>query len=114
MAIYKINLKNLANQSFLLSIVLFGQSRVFNVSLSYREVCGYWTMTLADWETKEILLRNIPLVTGKRLDGAGNCLHQFAHKKLGKFGLAKNTEETTDYPNDKNMQTNFALFWSDD
>lgn len=114
MSIYKINLKNLANQSFLLNVVLFGESRVFNVNLSYREICGYWTMTLVDWETKETILRNIPMVTGNKLNGAGNCLAQFVHKKIGKLGLAKSTEETTDYPNDENIQTNFALFWSDD
>lgn len=114
MAIYKVNLRDLANQNFLLNIVLFGQSRVFNINLSYREICNYWTMTIIDWNTKEVMLRNVPMVTGKKLNGAGNCLYQFEYKKLGKFGLARNTEETTDNPTDKNIHTNFSLFWSDE
>lgn len=114
MATYKIKLKNLANQSFLLSIVLFGESRTLKVELSFREICNYWTMSLTDWITKEVLFRNIPLVTGKKINGAGNCLSQFAYKKIGKFGICPVTEESTDYPDSENLQTKFMMFWSDD
>ena len=114
MATYKIKLKNLANQSFLLSIVLFGESRTFKVELSFREVCSYWTMNLTYWVSKEVLFINIPLITVKKINGAGNCLSQFAYKKLGKFGICPITEETSDYPDSENLQTNFIMFWSDD
>ena len=112
MSIYKMQLNNSPNQSSILQIPINGVTRTFKIDLSYREICGYWTMDLQDWRTKEVILVNIPLITGKYLARAGNCLYQFKYKGLGEFGICRNTKEnTTDYPNDKNIGKEFALYW---
>ena len=109
---YKIKLTNSPNQSSILQVQIDGVARVFKIELSYREICGYWTMNLIDWKTKKEILANIPFVTGKYLQGAGNFLSQFAYKGLGEFGICRTTKEnTTDYPNDQNINTEFAFYW---
>lgn len=112
MAIYELKLNNSPNQSSIVQIPIDGATRVFKIDLSYREICGYWTLSIMDWKAREEILTNIPLVTGKYLDGAGDSLLQFKYKRLGSFGVCRTTREnTTDYPNDKNLGTEFTFFW---
>lgn len=110
--LYKMKLKNTPNQSFVLNnIIIDGVSRAFRVDLSYRELCGYWTMSLYDQYTQEQIVSEMPLVTGLFLDRAGNMLDQMKYLNLGQIGIFPETDNTTDYPNDVNIETDFALFW---
>lgn len=110
--LYEMKLKNTPNQRFVLNnIILDGVSRSFIVNLSYREICGYWTMSLYDQYTQEQIISEMPLVTGLFLDRAGNMLTQMEYMNLGQIGIFPSTDNTTDYPNDINIATDFSLFW---
>ena len=112
MAAYVIDLNNLPNQRTLLTMDLFDEKRTFRVEFNYREICGYWTMTITDWDTREVLLYNAPLITGESLDGVGNILKQFADFGIGQCGICPKAITTTDYPNSTNMNE-FQMFWRD-
>ena len=115
MTLFEVKLNSSPNQSSIIQIPIDGVNRVFKVDIIYREICGYWTMTITDWKTKEVILSNIPFVTGKFLEGAGNSLQQFAYKRIGKFGICRTTNDNdTDYPNNQNVSTQFTLFWEVD
>ena len=110
--LYEIKLKNAPNQRFILNnIILNGISRSFVVELSYREICGYWTMSLSDQYTQRQIVSEMPLVTGLFLDRAGNMFSQMQYLGLGQLGIFPSTNNTTDYPNDSNISTDFSLFW---
>ena len=114
MSTYIINLNNLPNQKTLLNLDLFGEKRTLRIDLGYKEICGYWTMTVTDWDTKEVLLSNAPLLTGGSLDGTGNILKQFGYFGIGQCGICPKANNTTDYPNGNNIETEFQMFWRDE
>lgn len=110
--LYEMKLTNAPNQDFVLNNILIdGVNRSFKVLLSYREICGYWTMTLYDQNTQKEIISNMPLVTGVFLNGAGNMLSQMEYMNLGQIGIFANNENTTDYPNVENIETDFSFFW---
>lgn len=110
--LYEMKLTNAPNQDFVLNNILIdGVNRSFKVLLSYRELCGYWTMSLYDQNTQEEIISNMPLVTGVFLNGAGNMLAQMEYMNLGQIGVFANNDETTDYPNAENIESDFSFFW---
>lgn len=110
--LYEMKLKNSPNQSFVLNgLILDGVSRSFRIDLAYREICGYWTMSIFDQNTQNPIISEMPLVTGVFLDRAGNMLDQMQYLNLGQIGIFPTTNKTTDYPNSENIETDFALYW---
>ena len=53
---YKIPLTNSPNQTFSTSIPVNGENRYFVIELNYIYSCGYWSMTLTDYTTEQILV----------------------------------------------------------
>lgn len=110
--LYEMKLTNAPNQDFVLNNILInGVNRSFKVLLSYREICGYWTMSLIDQSNQQEIISNMPLITGVFLNGAGNMLAQMGYMDLGQIGVFANNDNSTDYPNNTNLESDFSFFW---
>ncbi len=112
MQMNKIPLNPLPNQTFRVELTIDDRKQTFYVFLGYREICGYWVMTLMDTYQNR-LLSNIPLVTGGGLNEAGNLLKQFGYMKLGSILISKAPYVTDDIPNENNLGTDFVMYWGD-
>ena len=110
--INNIPLKSLPNQSMRVEVTFDDKKQFYILNFSFNEVCGYWCMTIKD-TFENILLSNIPLVTGNSILEAGNLLKQFAYKKLGSIMVLKSTNTKNDIPDEKQLGQEFKLIWAD-
>ena len=112
MNISKIPVASLPNQSAKVEIKIDDKQQTFFINLSFKEVCNYWVLDLKD-QYQNILLSNIPLITGGGLLEAGNLLKQFGYKGLGSILVLKEKSEKSDYPDSKNLGESFSIYWGD-
>lgn len=81
-------------------------------NIRWNEFAGYWTLTLTDMDSGEIVIDSVPLVTGS---GAltVNILRQHEYLEIGRaFFLARVDTPASEYPGEENMDE-FALVWED-
>ena len=69
-------------------------------------------MTIMD-TFQNIIISNIPLVTGGSILSSGNILKQFAYKMIGSIMVLKSSNVNNDYPNEKQLGAEFKLIWGD-
>lgn len=62
------------NQTFKTKVIIDEQNVELTVQLNFREVCGYWTISITDKDGR-MLLANVPLLKGE--GESANILHQF-------------------------------------
>jgi hypothetical protein len=86
------------------------QNLTLNVTLNYNEIAGYWVLGIAD-SAGNVLLSSIPVVTGKV--PSGNLLEQYSYLNIGSWIVVKTSSISMDYPDDKNLGTDFVLIVSD-
>ena len=99
------------NQTFLVPLTIDGKGIDQYVKLIYNEVAEYWVMTLFDSQGN-IVLDSIPLITGD--SPAGNILSQFAYLGLGSvYILNASAVAAPEFPNDKDLGTDFVMVWGD-
>ena len=110
--ISNIPLKSLPNQSMRVEVTFDDKKQFYILNFNFNEVCGYWCMTIKD-TYENVLLSNIPLVTGNSILEAGNLLKQFAYKKLGSIMVLKSTNTKNDIPDEKQLGQEFKLIWAD-
>jgi len=113
MAFREIPVTNSPNKTLVISLPINGGIKKFLLEVKYNEVAEYWLITVRDANTKEVLLSNIPLVTGGNLFEEGNLLQQFGYLRLGSLIVHKTTETELDYPDDTSLGNNFVLVWGD-
>ena len=112
MNINKIPVTSLPNQSAKVEIKIDDKQQTFFINLSFKEVCNYWVLDLKD-QYQNILLSNIPLITGGGLLEAGNLLKQYGYRNLGCILVLKEKSEKSDYPNSRNLGESFSIYWGD-
>jgi hypothetical protein len=112
MQINKVNVSSLPNQTAKVQVQFDGKKQFYIIEVGYREICGYWVMTIKD-EYQNVLLANFPLLTGGSLYEAGNLLKQFGYLNLGSIIIAKAKQTENDYPSQEELGTNFILCWGD-
>lgn len=106
-------LKSQPNQSFDLTVEIDGVNKTYFMKLNYRDIIGYWTFDLIDYQTNEEILVNVPLLTGGKLISTANILNQLEYKRLGRIYIVKVSDTTNDYPDFESLETNFAFVWGD-
>lgn len=102
--IYKIPLTLDPDQNFKCTVPISGKNLSLFFRIRFNTVAKYWTISVSN-SKGEILVDNIPLVTGVDLLG------QFAHLGLGSAVVAKTGKSTMDSPDDTNLGTEFVLLW---
>ena len=100
----EILLSSKPNQSYSLSIPGTKQNITFNITQSYNEIAGYWTIGIYDQTNSPIVL-NIPLLLGS------NLLGQYGYLNIGELYLTNYGDQTIEVPNDTNIENNFKLLW---
>lgn len=77
------------------------------IGLSFREVAGYWTMSITNKDGK-MLLSDIPLLKG------GNLLAQYGYLELGYLTVVEVNPTGADYPGASQLGTDFILIWGEE
>ena len=112
MRLNNILLQPLPNQTAKIEVTFDDKKQFFYLKFTYSEICGYWLMTIMD-NLQNILLSNIPLVTGGGILEAGDLLAQFKYKNLGTMTIVKVLNVADDYPNAEELGNSFKLYWGD-
>jgi hypothetical protein len=99
------------NQVFEVPLNINNTVKSLYLTLRYNELAQYWFMTVKNSQGV-IILDSIPLVTGNV--PSGNILRQFAYLGIGSAYVLNASEVATpDFPNNKNLGTDFVLLWDD-
>lgn len=102
------------NQEFQIVLQVNSENRPFKFSFRWNKIAGYWVMTLIDSVTGLIVFDSIPLVTGQVDMASADILRAFGYLLVGTaYLIPVSTEPPTDYPNETNLETEFALLWDD-
>ena len=96
------------NQTFKVKVVIDEQNVELTVQLNFREVCGYWTMSITD-KDGVMLLANVPLLKGE--GETANILYQFDYLGLGYLAVVDAGGSGADYPNAMQLGKDFVLVW---
>ncbi len=108
-----IPLTNTPNQSFETTLDINGQNVTLDITLRYNRVAEYWSMTITDSMTGDLILDSIPFVTGE--SPAANILQQYAYLNIGKAYIVPVSPSDTDFPDDSDgsLGTAYILMWTD-
>lgn len=96
------------NQTFKTKVIIDEQNVELTVQLNFREVCGYWTMSITD-KDDVMLLANVPLLKGE--GETANILYQFDYLGLGYLAVVDAGGSGADYPNAVQLGKDFVLVW---
>lgn len=113
MSLVKIPLDKSPNQSFIINLPINNKNVKLFLEINYREVCNYWTMTIKDGSTKEVMLTNIPLLYGGKDIRTSNALQQYQYLEIGSAFVMKTAEVEKDSPDVDSLGTEFVLVWGD-
>ena len=96
------------NQRFNCTIPIDGRNRRLSFDLRYNAIAEYWSLTVKDGLSMEILTDSLPLSRGQF--PAANILEQYAYMKLGSAAIVHQGKlpEGVD-PNETNLGTEFYL-----
>lgn len=112
MQLSKVDIKPIPNQTFKVIVTFDDKKQTFFLTFNYREVCEYWTMTIKD-VYQNVLLSNIPCVTGGGLLEAGNLLQQFGYMALGSMLMHKTQNTSNDVPGPRDLGIEYEFYWGD-
>ena len=105
-----IPLKPVPDQEFNVTVTAHGENIPLILHLRFNTEGEFWHMDISNGRTGEMLLSNVPLITGKY--PAADRLAQFQHLGIGSMLVLKNTEETdADIPGFDDLGTDFLLIW---
>lgn len=108
---YKIPLSNYPNQTFYTTIPVNEGNIDFTVTLNYNSVAEYWTMTLVNTTTQEVLFSGLPLLTSYMR--FANILAQLGYKLIGSAYVFPLQWTEAARPDDTNLGKDYVLLWSD-
>ncbi len=98
------------NQTIRATLSVNGQALILNLNLSYNGQAGFWAMDIAD-QSGNPVVSSIPLVTG--VWPAANILAPFDYLQIGSVFVINQNGASTDWPDDTNLGSGFALLWDD-
>ena len=108
MAWQQIPIQPIPDQEFSVTIKANGTNIPLIIRLRFNTEGEFWHMNISDGRTGEMLLANLPLVTGEY--PAADRLAQFQHLGIGSFLVLKSTEETdADIPGLNDLGSDFLL-----
>ena len=103
-----------SNQEVQTTLMINDVNRSLKIVIDWNKIAGYWVMGVIDDASGNFLVDSIPLVTGLINSESLNILRAFGYLKMGKVYLVPTAKETsTDYPNQTNLNSEFALVWDD-
>lgn len=102
------------NQSFIITLQIDSVNTTLKFNVMWNPIAGYWLLTIINQANSNYIIDSLPLVTGQRSTNTLNILRQFDYLKIGTaYLLPIVSEPSTDYPNTTNLNSEFALIWSD-
>lgn len=104
---------NSPRQTFWTTIAIDGVNRRLKISCNYNKVADYWELSLADGNTDEDILVNVPMLRG--VYPAANILEPYTHLGLGSAYLVPVGDSTLEAaePSDETLNATFFLVWGD-
>ena len=109
---YIIPLTTEPNQIFNCTIPIDGKNRRLSFCLRYNWIAEYWSLTIKDGVSGDILIDSIPLQRGQFPNA--NLLEQYKYMNLGSVTIVHQGKLPQDAnPNDTNLGTEFFLVWGD-
>lgn len=110
----KIPLVTTKNQQFTITLQINGENRAFRFVVMWNPVAGYWVLTVVDLSTNNFVFDSIPFVTGIPNTTTSDILKQYGYLLVGSAYLIPIVSEPeTNYPDTTNLESEFALIWSD-
>jgi hypothetical protein len=94
------------NQTWQVAVNINGGISTFFVTLRYNDIADYWCLTLQD-ATQDLLVDSWPLVTGL------NLFQQLEYLGIGSMYILNTGAANTDFPNNQNLGSQFAMIWGD-
>jgi hypothetical protein len=111
----EIPLTNRYNQELTTIISLNDLNVGFRFNIKWNKTANYWVMTVTDIAEDTILIDSLPLVTGKLYTSSLDILRKLGYLNIGKcYVVPRVSKPTSDYPNETNLNSDFALVWGDD
>ena len=109
MSFYKIPINNAPNAKYSFRISLHGntENRDLCIKLRYLDIYDVWMMDVYDDATKEILIRDIPMVPGTDLLG------QYSHLNIGSAYILNVKNSDLMQPDNSSLGVDFVLVWGD-
>lgn len=110
---YKIiPLDNSPDQSFLTTVSVDGNNLKLKLRLRFNTTSNYWVMSITDPKTGNLLIDNIPLLTGGY--PAADLLGQYKYLGLGSAMIINAGNSSLDSPDENSFANgDFLLAWGD-
>lgn len=99
------------DQVFKITIPVDGKNLKLKLRVKFNTAANYWTMSIYDAASNELILESIPLLTGAY--PAGDILGQYRYLGLGSATIINTGDSTMDSPDSTNLGTDFLLAWGD-
>lgn len=113
MAWHEIPLDTYPDQEFSITVEVNDMNIPLIMRLRYNTEGDFWHMDVSDGVTGEMLISNIPLVTGEY--PAADILRQFEHIGIGQAVVLAVTDNTAgEIPGLSDLGTDFVLLWGSD
>lgn len=110
MAWSEIPLDTTPDQEFVVTVDVDGENIPLMLHLRYNTEGQFWRMDVSDGRSGDMLISNVPMVTGERL--AADILGQFEYLGIGSALIVPMTDcAESDSPNFFNLGTDFVLVW---
>lgn len=110
MAWYEIPLDPNPDQQFNITVTVGEENVGLILHLRYNTEGEFWHMDVSDGSTEEMLLSNVPLLTGEY--PAADILRQFEYIGIGQAIVLKVTDGASgDFPNLDNLGSDYILVW---
>lgn len=108
---YKIPLTNSPNQSFNVIVPVNDENKDLTLTLNYNEVADYWSLTIADTQTGQDLVSQIPML--ESYNDFSNILVQLGYLEIGSAFVIAIEETKLCRPDSDDLGTKYILVWGD-
>lgn len=108
---YKIPLTNSPNQSFNVIVPVNDENKDLTLTLNYNEVADYWSLTIADTGTNQVIVSQIPML--ESYNDFSNILIQLGYLEIGSAFVIAIDETLDSRPDENNLGTKYILVWGD-
>lgn len=108
---YKIPLTNSPNQTFNVIVPVNDENKDLTITLNYNEVADYWAATIAETQTGNVLISQIPLL--ESYHDFSNILIQMGYMEIGSAFVIAIEETPICRPDENDLGTKYILVWGD-
>lgn len=99
------------NQKFQVTLTINNENMLFNITVIYNEIAGYWVLTIGNAATNTVLVDSVPLFAN--VYPAGDLLGQFGYLEIGKWYIVNISNIQSDIPTYENLGTDYILVVGD-